>query len=305
MRFPPDVQAAAAALRTTLDADRPRGSAVRARVRAFAGAAWRAGVPAASLVPLLGATVLPLLRARHPGPAGDWLWERLVAWAREDHAAAADFGAAVPAAGAPPDAHPPDAHPPDARPAVYRLDARDVITRVNAAWRAFATENGAPALAARAVGTSLWAHVDGAETRRLYRAVHAAVRRSGRPVTLPFRCDAPAEQRWMTLTVRPLGGGHLQVVSALVRRAAQPRVPLLDPAAPRGAGQLVMCSWCKRVHPDGGDADGDADAGWVDAAAVRPHGVPDGAGAPWRAPRLVHDVCPGCAADVRAALASA
>jgi hypothetical protein len=186
---------------------------------------------------------------------------------------------------------------------VYRLDARDVITRVNAAWRAFATENGAPALAARAVGTSLWAHVDGAETRRLYRAVHAAVRRSGRPVTLPFRCDAPAEQRWMTLTVRPLGGGHLQVVSALVRRAAQARVPLLDPAAPRGAGQLVMCSWCKRVRLDADDAN--ADAGWVDASAVRPHGIPDGAGAPWRAPRLVHDVCPGCAADVRAALASA
>ncbi len=132
MRFPPDVQAAAAALRATLDAAVPRGSAVRAGVRAFAGAARRAGVPAASLVPLLGATVLPLLRARHPGPAGDWLWERLVAWAREDYAAA-DHGAAVPAAGAPP-----DAHPPDARPSVYRLDARDVITRVNAAWRAFA-----------------------------------------------------------------------------------------------------------------------------------------------------------------------
>jgi hypothetical protein len=320
----PDVRTAAAALQAALDAASPRGSAVRAAVRTLVHAARRAGYPATQLTPLLGETLLPLLRARHPGPAGDWLWERLIAWARQDYVeivpaaapkepAAAGVGAArayvaeANAAGAGIAA----VGQPDPRPVVYRVDGRDVITRVNAAWRAFAAENGAPSLAARAVGTSLWAHVEGAETRALYAAVHAAVRRSGRPVTLPFRCDAPEERRWMELTVRPLGGGHLQVVSALVQQAVWPRVALLDPAEPRGAGQFVMCSWCKRVRVGDGAAaaatgttarpthDGHGAGPWVDPVAL-PAGRP-GAGLP----RVVHDVCPDCAADVRAALASA
>ena len=321
----PDVRIAAAALRATLDAASPRGPAVRAALRTLVHAARRAGYPAAQLTPLLGETLLPLLRTRHPGPPGDWLWERLIAWARQDYLeiappaapdepAAAGVGfvrtnaAAVRTAGA----GAAGAGSPDARPVVYRLDGRDLITRVNAAWRDFAEENGAPSLGGGAVGTSLWAHVEGAETQALYRGVHAAVRRSGRPVTLPFRCDAPEERRWMELTVHPLGGGHLQVVSALVRRAAWPRVPLLDPAVPRGPGQFVMCSWCKRVRLDaGGASTGARDT----AAAVRPGGH---GGGPWvdvvglpavrpdaGLPRLVHDACPDCAADVRAVLASA
>ena len=325
MRPLPDVRTAAAALRATLDTASPRGSAVRAALRTLVHAARRARYPAAQLASLLGETLLPFLRARHPGPGGDWIWERLIAWIRQDYVelapaatpedrAAVVFGAIrADAAGAnAPLAGVAGAGAPDASPVVYRVDRHDVITRVNAAWRAFAAENGARSLAARAVGTSLWAHVEGAETRALYAGVHAAVRRSGRPVTLPFRCDGPEERRWMELTVRPLGGGNLQVVSALVQRAASPRVPLLDPAEPRGAGQFVMCSWCKRVRVDGdGAAGGAAGAGarptddgygagpWVDVVGL-PAGRP-GAGLP----RVVHDACPDCAAHVRAALAIA
>jgi hypothetical protein len=233
----------------------------------------------------------------------------VVAWAQDDYAAAAAGApgalAAMVAAGTA------GAPPPDAHPVVYRLDARDVITRVNAAWRAFAAENGAPSLAAHAVGTSVWAHVAGATTRDLYGRVHAAVRRSGRPVTLPFRCDAPGEWRWMELTVHSLGGGHLQVVSALVRRAVRPPVALLDPAVARGAWQLAMCSWCKRVRLDAADSnasattdddatrDGDRAHPWVDVESLPVER--QGAGAP----RIMHDACPDCAADVRATLASA
>jgi hypothetical protein len=321
----PDVRSAAAALRATLDTASPRGSAVRAAARTLAHAARRAGYPAAQLASLLGETLLPLLRARHPGPGGDWLWERLIAWVRQDYVestpAAVPEDRAVAVIGATPaDAARGNAAAvgvagagaPDASPVVYRVDRHDVITRVNAAWRAFAAENGAASLAARAVGTSLWAHVEGAETRALYAGVHAAVRRSGRPVTLPFRCDAPEERRWMELTVRPLGGGHLQVVSALVQRAAWPRVPLLDPAEPRGAAQFVMCSWCKRVRIDGDVAaagatrtaarpshDGHGGGPWVDVLGLP--ASPPGAGLP----RVVHDACPNCAAHVRAALAIA
>ena len=41
----------------------------------------------------------------------------------------------------------------------YRIDARDVIVWVGEGFEAFAAENGAPGLAARVLGTSLWTQV--------------------------------------------------------------------------------------------------------------------------------------------------
>lgn len=283
MRPLTDLRVAAAALRATLSVENPRGSAVLEAARVTGRAARRAGYEPAQLSAFLGRTLLPALHAHHPGPGGDWLWERVVAETRAAHAEAqaGDDTAA-------------------ARPVVYRVDADDVITRVNAAWDAFATANGAPALATHAVGTSVWAHVGGAETQELYATVYAEVRRSGRTVVLPFRCDAPAEQRWMQLTVRSLGRGHLQVASTLIRRAVRPPVSLLDPAVPRDAARLCMCSWCKRVRPDDGPAA--EPQPWVDVEAL-PDAAPRAGSS--GIPHVVHDVCPDCAAGVRAVLASA
>lgn len=322
MRSLTDLRIAAAALRAAVSVASPRGSAVLEAARTVGRAARRAGYGPAQLSAFLGRTLLPALHTHHPGPGGEWLWERVVAAVRAAHAEPAATCASVAARAvarratrvAAPTAVPAEASA-EVPPVVYRINADDVITRVNAAWGVFAAANGAPALAAHAVGTALWAHIGGAETQRLYGAVYEAVRRSGRAVALPFRCDAPAEQRWMQLTVRPVGRGHLQVASTLVRRAVRPPVPLLDPAAPRGTTQLHMCSWCKRVRLDVGRASDGPLAGpepWVDVEAVAgilPNALPDAPGdataGPAALPRVVHDVCADCAADVCATLASA
>jgi hypothetical protein len=319
VRASPDIRIATATLQAALDEPSPRGSVVRGAARDLARAARRVGYAPEELTVLLRETLLPLLRRRHAGPAGDWLWDRVVAWSWAAYVPG-DVVAAEPgqAPAAPPvravepavasrvvGQVPAAARPVLARhsetPTVYRLDPHDVITRVNSAWRAFAVENGAPALASSVVGTSLWAHVGGTETRRLYSAVLATVRAAGRSVTLPYRCDAPDERRWMQLTVRPLGRGHLQIVSALVRRAARTPVPLLDATLPRGDWPLLVCGWCSRVRTVAQGAVGvPAAAPWVPVEALP--AVLTGAAA---LPRLVHDACPDCADEVRTVLASA
>jgi hypothetical protein len=173
---------------------------------------------------------------------------------------------------------------------------------VSARWGAFAAANGAPWLASGVVGTSLWDHVTGDETRRLYGAVYATARRWGRAVSLRFRCDAPAERRWMRMTVRPLGRGHLRVTTTLLRRAARPPVALLGPAAEHGAGRVALCSLCMRVRPHDPTA---AARQWLDAEALWALAeAPAGAG-DRPLPSAAHEVCADCAADVRAALARA
>lgn len=321
MRPSLDIRIATTALQAKLDASSPRGSEVRAAASELARLARRSGYSADALTDLLRESLLPLLRRRHAGPAGDWLWDRVVAWSwaafapDEDERsdafdwpshAAADAREAGRARGAvvgrviggP---RPTPDRAPDSAPSVYRLDQHDVITRVNTAWRTFAAANGAPALASSAVGTSLWAHVSGTETRRLYESLHATVRATGRAVTLPYRCDAPDERRWMELTVRPLGGGQLQVVSALVRRAERTPVLLLDATVPRGDWPMLVCGWCSRVRTVAQAAFGSAvPAPWVNVESVRA-----GLTGATVLPRLMHDVCPDCVDEVRTVLASA
>ena len=69
---------------------------------------------------------------------------------------------------------------PDLRRYRYRVDATDRINWVDSWWLAFARENGASELTADSViGRSLWDFVSGADTRRLFKAIHERVRSSG------------------------------------------------------------------------------------------------------------------------------
>jgi hypothetical protein len=105
----------------------------------------------------------------------------------------------------------------------------------------------------------------------------------------------------MELTVRPLGAGQLQVVSALVRRAQRAPVLLLDATVPRGDWPMLVCGWCNRVRTVSDAAFGNtARAPWVNAESVRV-----GLTGATVLPRLMHDVCPDCADEVRTLLASA
>src|SRR5689334_22653245 len=91
---------------------------------------------------------------------------------------------------------------------LYDLDREDRLAAVSGAWDHFARENGAPELCgSRVLGRSLWDFVCGADVRHWNEVLLHGVRGHGRPVAVPFRCDAPDRERRMEMQVTPLKGG--------------------------------------------------------------------------------------------------
>jgi hypothetical protein len=152
-------------------------------------------------------------------------------------------------------------------------------------WREFADHNGAAGLDRQVEGRSLWDFIADGDTRYLYRTLFDQVRRRQRPVTVPFRCDAPETRRFMQLHVRPLTEDSLDVSGQLLREELRERVPLLDSAAPRTDDLLTMCSWCKRIPVHGA---------WLEVEeAAQALGLFSGP-----VPKVTHGVCPDCQAAV-------
>lgn len=171
---------------------------------------------------------------------------------------------------------------------VYRVDAQDRIQHMDSVWLAFALENGASSLTERLVkGTSLWDHVTDASTRHLYQIILARVRETGRPVTIPFRCDHPERRRFMALGVLPQPDRSLEFKSYLLREEPAERVGLLDASMPRTTELLRMCCWCKKVDT--------GEAGWQEPVkAVQLLKLFDTPAVPL----ISHVACPACEADV-------
>lgn len=206
----------------------------------------------------------------------------------------------------------------------YIMDPADHIVSVDAAWIEFAEDNGAPALAERVVGQPLWKFIANPAVRELYRTLLRRVRATDRGVDLPFRCDSPSVQRFMSLSVQPDGNGPrgtLACRSSLLRETPQPRVALSlyaaiaaataeswggmtsggDPIgdssgdfgadAPRASSRalLSLCSWCKRLDVNG----------WceIDEAVVRDASLFTEPIRP-----ITHALCPSCESSVLAEL---
>ncbi len=100
------------------------------------------------------------------------------------------------------------------------LDGDGTILFVNAAWEAFARENGAPFLAGASKGINYLAVADQAEGDRSEHALEAssgikAVLAGELPLfTLEYPCHSPDEQRWFLLYAAPLPGRAGQAVVA-------------------------------------------------------------------------------------------
>jgi hypothetical protein len=166
---------------------------------------------------------------------------------------------------------------------VYRIDACDKICFVNSDWLRFAVDNDAPELdAARVIGASLWDHVQGEEVQRLYRELFIALRARVAELVIPFNCDSPTMVRNMTLTLRTLQGGHIELEGRIHSAVEREPVRLLDRRSPRAAKNVAICSCCRRLQ---------VRDEWVaiDAALVRYR---------WMtvtpAPQLVEAICPKC-----------
>jgi hypothetical protein len=143
---------------------------------------------------------------------------------------------------------------------VYRLDASDRITYVNAEWLRFAADSEAPELTEEAVlGQPVWWFVSGAETRTLYEALHAGLRDRRSEIAIPFHCDSPSLIRRMSLRMRSMPGGGIECEGALQSTEARDPVALLSRSAARDERSVPICSLCRRLL---------AQDQWVDARAA-------------------------------------
>lgn len=171
----------------------------------------------------------------------------------------------------------------------YRVDADDLLVWVDEWWIAFAQENGASRLVEETIlGRPLWDFVAGDEICRLYAAIHARVRASGKQVILPFRCDSPSLQRHMRLTITREDAGQLLYECLLLRAEPQRYLGVLDSERPRSQSFLTLCSCCKQgmLEP----------SGWIDlediAVRLKLFESPN-------VPELRHTICPACADTIQ------
>lgn len=176
-------------------------------------------------------------------------------------------------------------------PVLYRLNDRDEIVFVNAAWTRFAAENGGDRVAASGViGRSLWEFVADPTTRHLYREVLARVR-AGRAMRFTFRCDSPACRRLMEMEVARVPGGETEFRARTLSEETRPAQPLLETGGHRSGELVRMCSWCQRVEVRGV---------WLEveeaAARLGLFELPV-------LPRLTHGICEPCYARMAEMLA--
>jgi len=130
----------------------------------------------------------------------------------------------------------------------YRVDADDVVTRVEGGWAEFARDNGAPELVDPSSDRTLWSYIDRAEIRELWQLLVQRVRQLQHEARVPFRCDAPHARRWFEMTITPEADGGVRFRSVLLFEESRSPVALLDPEIERDADAppVPLCSWCGR-----------------------------------------------------------
>src|SRR3989304_7904896 len=137
--------------------------------------------------------------------------------------------------------------PADKRVFIHTVGAEGNIAAVNDEWVEFASENGAPELGREAVvGRALWGFMEGREGRHISRLLLDKVSRSGKGLTIPYRCDSPELRRVMEMEIGPVENGTVEFRSRILKFEYRDPVMLLDSQAARTDEFLTICSWCRR-----------------------------------------------------------
>jgi hypothetical protein len=131
----------------------------------------------------------------------------------------------------------------------HRINGGDTIISVSENWKIFAEKNnGAISCVPESiVGTSLWNHIRDPETKSLYELILQKVRDSKQPATFPFRCDAPAQRRFLNLSVSPVGQGCVDFESQIVKTVTRVLVDWLSLDTKRSDEFVKICSMCKKI----------------------------------------------------------
>jgi hypothetical protein len=132
----------------------------------------------------------------------------------------------------------------------YAIDEIDRLVEASQAYYDFAAQNDFPG-AGSCLGKPLWDCVSDNTTRLVQKSLVRRVRRSGRTLTLPFRCDGPSVRRELTLEIgRRAETSWIQFSAAIVSEVQRPRQVLLDLGQERSDRNITMCSWCDRFMVD-------------------------------------------------------
>lgn len=129
----------------------------------------------------------------------------------------------------------------------YRIDGEDRLVFFNDEWDRFASENDTPELAGAIIcGRPLWDFIVNAEVRHIHQVLLKRVRLRQPVLSIPFRCDSPAQRRHMQMRIVRLPDNQVEFHCRALR--IENRDPVnVDYRTNEDAAALRMCSWCNRV----------------------------------------------------------
>jgi hypothetical protein len=134
----------------------------------------------------------------------------------------------------------------------YTVDAEDFVISFNVEWTRFAEDNESPDLAdiGQLSDRSIIEFVESYSCKTLYTMLLARVRTTQETVSIPFRCDAPHERRFMKMVLSPLTDGSVVFKTTLLKAEARDFINLLSIDREKSEGMIVVCSWCNKVEVD-------------------------------------------------------
>jgi hypothetical protein len=136
---------------------------------------------------------------------------------------------------------------------VYQIDRRDVIVFINDRFRDFAVQNQAPSVA-DCLGQPLWSFIADWDTKAIYQLVVDRVRREQIAPRFSFRCDSPAQRRFMEMEIGLIAEDRVEFRCRMDRIESRTSV---NPASIKNVlrvEELVrMCSWCTRIQHASGN----------------------------------------------------
>jgi hypothetical protein len=139
---------------------------------------------------------------------------------------------------------------PDFKEISYVVDAKDRFVAVSPEWLDFAVKNdGEELLPDNVLGHSLWNFIVDDPTRELYQAILERVR-SGRPLELVIRCDAPERRRLIEMIITGQPDGTVEFKTVLLASKPREVQRLFAKSTPRNSRHIMVCSWCDLVNVD-------------------------------------------------------
>jgi hypothetical protein len=131
----------------------------------------------------------------------------------------------------------------------YDIDESDTIISVGTDWGQFAEANTTPELTAQKItNRNLFDFIVGDEIRMLYRMLFKRNRQLSIALEFPFRCDAPAQRRFMNMRLLPSKNFGLRIETDTLHLEDREALLLLNAGTRRTHELVRICSWCNKVH---------------------------------------------------------